>query len=51
MKTYLVKVMVEVSVDAFNANDAQEAVRDYFGEGESCGLEVTDYEVLDLNEL
>ena len=51
MNTYLVKVMVEVSVEAFNADDAQEAVRDCFGEGEACGFEVTDYEVLDLNEL
>ena len=51
MKTYRVSVALEVEVQAFDEADALEAVNDCFGPGESAGLLVTEYELLDYAEL
>lgn len=40
-----------MEVEAFDADDAKEAAHDAFGEGEFCGLNVTDYRLKDINEL
>lgn len=47
----MVSVMLQVEVEAFNSKDAVEVVEDCFGEGESCGLQVQDFEVLDFDRL
>lgn len=47
MNTYIVSVALDVEVQAFSLEDAIEAVEDCFGEGDSCGLNVTDFEVLE----
>ena len=44
-------VLLQVEVEAFTEADAQEAVKDCFGEGGVCGLTVVDFEVLDNDEL
>jgi hypothetical protein len=51
MKTYMVSVVLQVEVEAFSEDDALDAVHDCFGEGSTCGLNVTDYVVIDLDEL
>ena len=51
MKTYRVSVGLEVEIEAFNEQDAIEAVTDHFGPGDSCGLNVTEFELLDHAEL
>lgn len=51
MNTYLVSVMLQVEVQAFNEEDAFEAVEDCFGPGDSCGLKVVEFEVNDHTEL
>lgn len=51
MTTYLYSVMVQVEVEALDQDDATEAVKDCFGEGENCGLTVLSSEVLDFEEL
>lgn len=38
---------MEVEVPAFSEKDAIEAVEDVFGLGDTCGLQVTEFEVLD----
>jgi hypothetical protein len=47
MNTYMVGVVLQVEVQAFNEQDALEAVNDCFGQGEACGLNVTEFEVTD----
>lgn len=47
----MVSVLLQVEVEAFDEKDAKEAVHDTFGEGNTCGLEVTDYELTDFEEL
>jgi hypothetical protein len=51
MNTYMVSVMLQVEVEAFDESDARDAVVDCFGEGEFCGLQVVDSEVTDLELL
>jgi hypothetical protein len=51
MNTYMVSVVLNVEVEAFSEDDALDAVHDCFGEGSTCGLNVTDYEVIDHAEL
>ena len=51
MNTYMVSVMLQVEVEAFDESDARDAVEDCFGEGEFCGLTVIDTEVTDLELL
>lgn len=51
MNTYMVSVVLQVEVQAFSQQDAIEAVADVYGEGDSCGLNVTDFEVVDYAEL
>jgi hypothetical protein len=50
MKHYEIAVSLQVSVSAPSESDALEAVRDTFGEGEVCGLEVKDLEVELIDE-
>jgi hypothetical protein len=45
MKTFKYDVNLVVEVQAFNEIDAEEAVRDAFGLGEVCGLDVVESEV------
>jgi len=45
MKTFRYEVSLIVEVPAFNEIDAEEAVRDAFGLGEVCGLEIVESEV------
>jgi hypothetical protein len=47
MNTYIVDVVLQVEVQAFSEQDALEAVNDCFGQGEACGLNVTEFEVTD----
>ena len=47
-KKYILSVYLHVEVEAFNEADATEAVHDCFGEGEACGLNVKDLEVVDV---
>lgn len=45
MKTFKYHVSIVVEVDAFDEIDAEDAVRDAFGLGEICGLNVVESEV------
>lgn len=47
METYLLTVTMQVEVQAYGIGDAFEAVEDCFGQGEACGLKVTEFEVTD----
>ena len=42
---------MQVEVEAFDEDDAAQAIQDCFGEGDACGLEVLNVEVLDFEEL
>lgn len=48
MKKFRYDVTLVVEVEAFNEIDAEEAVRDAFGLGEVCGLNVIESEVGDF---
>lgn len=48
MKTFKYDVNLVVEVQAFNEIDAEEAVRDAFGLGEVCGLNIVESEVGDF---
>lgn len=50
MKTYTFLLEVEVQVQAFNEDDAYEAVEDTFGTGNACGLDVTNFKVVHKDE-
>lgn len=45
MHKFKYQVSLSVEVDAFNEIDAAEAVRDAFGLGEICGIEIVESEV------
>lgn len=51
MKKYKLSVLVEIEVEAFTDSDAYDIVQDCFGEGNSCGLNVIEFEVKEFNEL
>jgi hypothetical protein len=51
MRTYEIAVSLLLSVDAPSQSDALEAVRDTFGEGEICGIDIKDIEVEVVDEL
>lgn len=51
MNTFMVSVMLQVEVEAFDASDAEDAVIDCFGEGDFCGVSVKDCEVTDFELL
>lgn len=51
MNTYRVSVAIEVEVQAFDEGDALEAVQDCFGPGDQAGLKVTEYQLLDHEQL
>lgn len=51
MNTYLVSVVLQVEVQAFDEGDALTAVEDCFGPGDSCGLKVTEFEINDHEQL
>ena len=51
MKTYEIAVSLLLSVEAPDQSDALEAVKDTFGEGEICGIDIKDIEVEVVNEL
>lgn len=50
MNKYTVSINLQVEVEAFSKEDAFEAVEDVFGTGDSCGLDVTEYEMLECVE-
>ncbi len=50
MKTYLVSIELQVEVQAFNKEDAFQAVEDVFGPGDANGLDVLEFEVLESVE-
>lgn len=45
MKTFKYSVNLVVEVEAFDEIDAAEAVRDTFGLGDQCGIEIVESEV------
>jgi hypothetical protein len=45
MKTFRYEVSLIVEVQAFDEIDAEDAVRDAFGLGEACGLNIVESEV------
>lgn len=47
MISFIKKVLLEVSVSAFNDDDAIQAIYDSFGEGDFCGVEITKTEIVD----
>ncbi|QWT29995.1 hypothetical protein SEA_TUNATARTARE_111 [Streptomyces phage TunaTartare] len=51
METHTFSVLLKVEVEAYTEEDAQEAMKDCFGEGSICGLTVVDYEVVDHDRL
>jgi hypothetical protein len=51
MNTFMVSVVLQVEVEAFDESDARDAVEDCFGEGDFCGISVADCEVTDLELL
>jgi hypothetical protein len=51
MNTFMISVMLQVEVEAFDESDARDAVVDCFGEGDFCGVTVKDYEVTDFEML
>lgn len=53
MKTtrFMYNVLLQVEVEAFDEDDAAQAIEDCFGEGDTCGLLVHSAEVLDFEEL
>ena len=48
MNTFRYDVNLVVEVEAFSEVDAEEAVRDAFGLGEACGLNIVESEVGDF---
>lgn len=50
MERYIYSVLLQVEVDAFSPGDAEEAVKDCFGEGSNCGLNVLGFEIVDSDE-
>jgi len=50
-KRYVYAVMLQIEVEAFDEDDAATAIQDCLGEGDFCGLEIKDIEVLDYEEL
>lgn len=51
MNKYIFALLLQVEVEAYNAEDAKEAIEESFGEGSACGLNVVEFEVLDNDEL
>lgn len=51
MNTYEYRVMISVQIEAFDEHDAEDALKDVFGEGELCGIVVRDFEVTDFEML
>lgn len=45
MKTFRYNVSLVVEVEAFDEIDGAEAVRDAFGLGDQCGMEIVESEV------
>lgn len=45
MKDFRYSVNLVVEVEAFDEIDAEEAVRDAFGLGDQCGIEIVESEV------
>lgn len=45
MNKFKYKVSLIVTVDAFDEIDAEDAVRDVFGLGDTCGVEVVESEI------
>jgi hypothetical protein len=50
-KRFMYQVLLNVEIEAFDEDDAAQAIEDCFGEGSFCGLEVQAVEVLDFEEL
>lgn len=50
MKTYTIRAIVEISLDAFNAEDAIDAVKDALGEVDSIGATLNSFTLDDVKE-
>lgn len=48
METYKFTLTVEVEVQAYSHEDAVDLVKDTFGPGEDCGVEVLDLKMKDV---
>jgi hypothetical protein len=48
MNKYRYSVNLVVEVEAFDPIDAEDAVRDAFGLGDQCGVEIVESEVSDI---
>jgi hypothetical protein len=51
MDVYRYKVEIEVDVEAFSPDDAEDAIKDVFGPGRECGLDVRSLVVVDSRKL
>lgn len=51
MRTFLYSVMLQVEIEATDEDDAATAIADCFGEGQTCGVDIVNSEVLDFEEL
>jgi hypothetical protein len=51
MKTYLMSVLTQVEVQAFDVSDAKDIVQDVFGEGAFGQMQVISHEICDEEEL
>lgn len=47
MEKHIFSVLLQVEVESYTEDDAEELLKDCFGEGSICGLTVVDYEVVD----
>lgn len=45
MNKYELHVSLKVEVEAFDLDDAIDAVRDAFGEGSTCGVDINSFKV------
>lgn len=48
MNTYRYVLSVEVEVDAFSEEDAEDAIEEMFGPGNDCGIEVKNLRIESL---
>lgn len=51
MDTYRFKIELEIEVDAFTPDDAEDSIKDVFGPGKECGLDVLSLVVVDSRKL
>jgi hypothetical protein len=50
MDKYKFQVVLDVEVEAFDENDAEDVLRDIFGPGDDCGAMVTEFRATYVDE-